>query len=346
MPSIVRLRRVWLPALRTALAAKSERGVELRWGTAGICGVLILLVAIGAVYVTRTAPGRTYSADLAQAGAIRPGDDVRVAGIPVGKVKSLTLLPDRVRMRFTVEDQVFVGDQTTLDLRMLTVVGGYYVAVRPAGTTSLGSAVIPQQRVGLPYNLTQAFQDAVHPVRQIDGTVFHQDLAALAASIDESPDSVRAVVRAADSLVEIMNKQNADISHTLAVADEYLTALNVNSDVLVQLVTTLQGLENLIENNKIRAQQSLDDLATILGDLGPLGRVWDETLKQRAKPLADAIPHLRQLGDKLGGLLDSLHTLEQRLMPFLPPGGGVRVDQSAATIRATGFCVPVPGGEC
>ncbi|WP_280269003.1 MlaD family protein [Nocardia wallacei] len=346
MPSIARPRWMRRLALRSLLATKSEYDAELRWGAAGICGVLILVAAIGAVYVTGTTPERTYAADMAQAGGIRPGDDVRVAGIPVGKVKSLALLPDRVRMRFTVEDKVFVGDQTTLDLRMLTVVGGYYLAVQPAGTKSLGSTVIPQQRVGLPYNLTQVFQDAVEPVRRLDGTVLRENLAALATSIDRSPDSVRAAVQAADSLVEIMNKQNADISQTLAMADEYLTALNAHSDVLAQLVRTLFGLENIVENNKIQVHHALDDLATILADLGPLGRIWDETLKQRAQPLADAIPQLQQLGDRLGELLDSLHTLEQRLLPLLPPGDGVRIDQSAATIRATSFCVPVPGSEC
>ena len=346
MPPLTSLRRVLLASLRSVFSAKSEREAELRWGVAGICGVLVLLAAIGAVYITRTSSGQIYSADMAEAGAIRPGDDVRLAGIVVGKVDSLTLLPDRVRMKFTVEDEVFMGDRTALDLRMLTIVGGYYVAVDPAGTEPLGDTVIPQERVGLPYNLTQAFQDAVQPVQQIDGTTFRQDLAALAESLGESPDSIRAVVEAANSLVDVMNRQNADISNTLAVADEYLTALNANSDVLVQLVTTLRGLENIIQNNKFQAQQTLDDLATILGDLGPLGRAWDSTLKQRARPLAEAIPQLQQLGDRLGTLLDSLRSAEQRLLPFLPPGEGMVVDQSAATIRATSFCVPVPGGTC
>ncbi|MGI5217830.1 MlaD family protein [Nocardia sp. CA-290969] len=346
MPPLAHRRRALFAPLRSVFAAKSERDTELRWGIAGICGVLILLAAVGAVYVTQTNSGRSYSAEMAEAGGIRPGDDVRLAGIVVGKVNSLTLLPDRVRMTFTVDDEVFLGDLTALDLRMLTIVGGYYVAVEPLGAEPLGDTVIPQERVGLPYNLTQAFQDAVQPVRRLDGTVFRQDLAALAESVGESPDSIRAVIEAAHSLVDVMNRQNADISGTLAVADEYLTALNANSDVLVQLVTTLHGLENIIQNNKFQAQQTLDDLATLLGDLGPLGRAWDDTLKQRAQPLAEAIPQLQQLGDRLGALLDALRSAEQRLLPFLPPGEGVMVDQSAATIQAAGFCVPVPGGTC
>ncbi|WP_024803555.1 MlaD family protein [Nocardia sp. BMG51109] len=324
-----------------------SRTAELRWGIAGLCAVVLLIIAIGAVYVTGTTAEQEYSADLAQAGTIRTGDDVRVAGIPVGKVTSLTLLPDRVRMTFTVEDKVFVGNQTALDIRMLTVVGGYYLAVQPAGTQPLGSAVVPQERVTLPYNLTQVFQDAIQPVREIDGDVLRQNLSTLATSIDGSPESFRAAVGAVGDLTGVMDRQNADISRTLAMADEYLTAMKLNSDVLVRLVTALGGMESVINNYRTEISEALDDLAVVLHKLTPFGRAWDETLKERARPLADqAIPQLRELGTRMGTLLDAIRGLEQRLLPLMPDGSGVQVDQSGATVRLPGVCVPVPGGGC
>ncbi|MFI6771556.1 MlaD family protein [Nocardia sp. NPDC050412] len=331
---------------RRERAAERLPANDLRWGLAGIGAAVLLIIAIGTVYVTGTSPERTYSADLAQAGAVRSGDDVRIAGIPVGKVKSLTLLSDRVRMEFTVAKQAFIGDQTTLDIRMLTVVGGNYVAVESAGTKPLGAGVIPQERVMLPYNLTQAFQDAVQPVQKIDGDMLRKDLAAVAQSVGNSPASLRVAVQAAGDLVGMLDKQNADISRTLSIADEYLTALNENSDVLAKLLTTLGTLETIVQNNKVQVAQALNDLAAVLHDLTPLGRAWDESLKQRAQPLADAIPKLQELGGRLGALVDSLRGLEQRLLPLMSAGGGVTVDQAAVTIPLPAVCVPVPGGGC
>ncbi|WP_328661484.1 MlaD family protein [Nocardia salmonicida] len=322
------------------------RAGELRWGIAGMCAAVLLLVAIGAVYVTGTTAERTYSAEMAQAGSVRTGDDVRLAGIPVGKVTALTLLPDRVRMEFTVTEDAFLGDQTTLDIRMLTFVGGYYLAVLPAGTKPLGAAVIPMERVIVPYNLTKAFQDAVEPVRRIDGSVFRQDLAALSTAIDKSPDAVRSTVRAAGDVVAILDEQNADISRALSIADEYLTALDANADVLADLIITLGTLEQIIQTNKVQVAESLYDLAVILQDLTPLGRAWDASIKERAQPLADAIPALEQLGGRLGALLDAVRAFEQRLLPLMPAGGGVSVDQSGATIQLPAVCVPLPGGGC
>ncbi len=311
-----------------------------------MCAAVLLLVAIGAVYVTGTTAERTYSAEMAQAGSVRTGDDVRLAGIPVGKVTALTLLPDRVRMEFTVAEDAFLGDQTTLDIRMLTFVGGYYLAVLPAGTKPLGAAVIPMERVIVPYNLTKAFQDAVEPVRRIDGSVFRQDLAALSTAIDKSPDAVRSTVRAAGDVVAILDQQNADISRALSIADEYLTALDANADVLADLIITLGTLEQIIQTNKVQVAESLYDLAVILQDLTPLGRAWDASIKERAQPLADAIPALEQLGGRLGALLDAVRAFEQRLLPLMPAGGGVSVDQSGATIQLPAVCVPLPGGGC
>ncbi len=311
-----------------------------------MCAAVLLLVAIGAVYVTGTTAERTYSAEMAQAGSVRTGDDVRLAGIPVGKVTALTLLPDRVRMEFTVAEDAFLGDQTTLDIRMLTFVGGYYLAVLPAGTKPLGAAVIPMERVIVPYNLTKAFQDAVEPVRRIDGSVFRQDLAALSTAIDKSPDAVRSTVRAAGDVVAILDEQNADISRALSIADEYLTALDANADVLADLIITLGTLEQIIQTNKVQVAESLYDLAVILQDLTPLGRAWDASIKERAQPLADAIPALEQLGGRLGALLDAVRAFEQRLLPLMPAGGGVSVDQSGATIQLPAVCVPLPGGGC
>ncbi len=311
-----------------------------------MCAAVLLLVAIGAVYVTGTTAERTYSAEMAQAGSVRTGDDVRLAGIPVGKVTALTLLPDRVRMEFTVAEDAFLGDQTTLDIRMLTFVGGYYLAVLPAGTKPLGATVIPMERVIVPYNLTKAFQDAVEPVRRIDGSVFRQDLAALSTAIDKSPDAVRSTVRAAGDVVAILDEQNADISRALSIADEYLTALDANADVLADLIITLGTLEQIIQTNKVQVAESLYDLAVILQDLTPLGRAWDASIKERAQPLADAIPALEQLGGRLGALLDAVRAFEQRLLPLMPAGGGVSVDQSGATIQLPAVCVPLPGGGC
>ncbi|MFE3543808.1 MlaD family protein [Nocardia sp. NPDC059177] len=342
--SIARLRSL----LRriTAVDPANARTTDLRWGIVGLCAVVVLTVAVGVVSLVGTTAEREYAADLRQAGALRVGDDVRIAGITVGQVDTLTLRPDRVRMTFTVRDDVFLGDQTVLDIRMLTIVGGYYVAVQPAGSAPLGQAVIPMERVVLPYNLTQVFQDAVRPVEEIDGTVLRENLAAVSTSISGSPDAFRSAIGAAGDLVTVMNEQNADISKALSIADEYLTAIDASSDVLAQLIRMLRTLETIVQTHKATVAHALNTLSDVLHRASPLGRAWDASLHDRVGPLTDAVAGLDGLATHLGELSGALRALEDKLLPLLSGGAGARIDQSGVTVVPERLCIPVPGGGC
>ena len=175
-------------------AAESKRR-ELRMGIIGAALVAALLAAAGLFYVLPLGKS-TYIAHMSEAGAIKAGDNVRIAGIPVGEVKSVELDSDDVTMKFTVDDDVFIGDATTLDIKMLTAAGGHYLAVTPVGTKPLGSTPIPADHVHLPYSLMRAFQDAATPIAQVDGNTFRKNLASLEASLTTSPDGLREIGRA------------------------------------------------------------------------------------------------------------------------------------------------------
>ncbi|WP_307786645.1 MlaD family protein [Rhodococcus sp. KRD197] len=321
-------------------SSRSEAGrrrSDVRLGMMGIVAVVVLLAAVGVVSVVRTGE-TTYTAELADAGSVRADDDVRVAGITVGKVESITLRPDHVEMSFTVKDGVFIGDATSLEVRMLTIVGGHYLAVLPAGTKPLAHATIPRDRVILPYNLPQLFQDAVRPMDELEGDTVRISLDSVASKLSENPQSPRALLTALDKITSIIEQQNDDVSRTLDLANEYTSALNQNLDVVAHLIDKLNLLETLIQDNKAEVSVALRLVADTLHALAPVGRAWQSTLKPQAQLLADAIPELDELGKKLGAILDAVHSLQQRLNPLIADGGVVVVPAAP--------CVPVPGRTC
>lgn len=318
---------------------------DLFWGLAGILCVLVLVVAFAVAYAVKIGVA-TYSAELPDAGAVRVGDDVRVAGISVGEVKSLVIAPDHVAMTFTVDSDVFLGAQSTIDVRMLTIVGGHYLALFPAGSEPLGATPIPADRVVLPYNLTQVFQDALKPVQEIDGDTLRRSLGALEKGIDGSPEAFGSAVTAVESVVDVLNKQNADVSKTLSIADEYLSSLNGAKEVLGRLVNSINLLETIVHDNKARVVPVLDKLAATLQALAPLGRMWEGGLEPRARALTEAMSTLGALDAELGKLLDAVHGFSDQVGPLVANTGGLAVDQSGTTIVAPGVCVPVPGRNC
>lgn len=330
---------------RSAPDDATRRRRDIRWGAIGL--VAIIFVAAGIAVASTLQTGvRTYSAYLTDAASLRVGDEVRVAGIPSGTVTSLDLESDRVRMRFTVDREVFVGDQTTLSIRMLTIVGGHYLAVLPAGTKALGDTPIPADRVVLPYSLPRLFQDAVEPVEELDGNVLRQNLGALTQAVEGGPDGFRRMITAVDTIVGILDRQNAQVSQALAFSDEYLSALAANKAVVGKFIDRFRILETLVEDNQDAVGSALADLAKVLGQTSPLARAWSTSLEDPAQPLADSITKLDELAGKLGALLDSLKVFGTRLDTLVADDGTLTIDRSGQTITAPPLCIPVPGRTC
>ncbi|WP_245717671.1 MlaD family protein [Nocardia jejuensis] len=315
---------------------------ELRLGVIGAVLVVLGLLAAGALYVIPFGK-HTYTAELSEAQSVKAGDDVRVAGISVGEVKSLELMPDRVIMRFTVNSDVFVGDKSSLDIRMLTIVGGHYVALFPAGDRALGSLPIPVDRVRLPYSLVETFQDAAAPLAKIDGKSLNQNLAALGDSLDGAPDSLRTTLRTVSNYVDALDRQRSQVSDAVAVADEYVTMYDGAKRDLGRLMDNANLLVTVLADKHTEMAEALRLLSDVVGRLAGAAPAWDESLKPK---LNDAITQLEQLGARFQPTLDAAQGLQKKLSDLVIPEDGVTVDQSGQTVTLPQVCIPMPGKDC
>ncbi|WP_040810418.1 MlaD family protein [Nocardia concava] len=329
-----------MPKLKPGTAAR-----ELRYGLIGAAVLAVLLVATAAFYVLPIGK-RTYTADLSEARAVKVGDEIRVAGIHVGAVKSLELLPDRVRMAFTVNDNVHLGDQTSLEVRMLTVVGGHYIAAFPAGDKALGGHTIPAERVRLPYSLIRTLQDATAPIAQVDGDTLRKNFDALQDSLTGSPEGLRRMGEAVQSLVGLINRQNMAVSRSLTVMDEYLTAIDGNRSLLGTFLRKIGALETDGLAKKAEIAESLTVTAQLLARIAGVEPAWHNELEPLADKLEQAVPQLEDLGRRFDQVLTNLGELKNRLSAAAGAKDGVVVDQSGIVITASQVCVPVPGRDC
>ncbi len=324
---------------------RDEASVRRRERNVGVLGIVVLVGALVAVGVLYAVPfgKRTYSALLPEAQSVRVGDDVRLAGLSVGSVTALELDDDHVEMKFTVSDDVFVGAQTSLDIRMLTIVGGHYVALTPAGNDPLRTP-IPADRVRLPYSLIQTFQDAVAPVRAVDGAQLRANLDALGRSMEQSPDAIRQTIDSIGSFIDALNRQRADVSQAVAIADEYFGAVSTARGELGRLVEKLTLLETMLQDKRTEVRTAVEQLDRVVSRLAAVQPAWESTLRPMAGQLSAAADELIALGDQLEPVITSVHELTQRMSQLVPVPGEVVVDQSAGTVDAV--CIPVAGRKC
>ncbi|WP_236741223.1 MlaD family protein [Mycobacteroides abscessus] len=289
---------------------------------------------------------RTYTAEVSEAGSIKVGDQVRIAGIVVGDVRSIDLQDDLVRISFTVNREVFVGSQSTLEVRLLTPVGGHYVTVFPSGTTPLGTTPLPADRVKLPYNLSRALQDAIRPVKALDGDTLHKNFAALAEALENQPGSLRAMGDAITSVVGILNRQNSDVRRSLDIADEYLSLLARSRSIIGGLLAKIGSMETTILSRRAEVLETLRVITELLSRVAALEPNWREQLQPLTDALLEAWPQWRELADRLAGLGDSLNKVWNRVDGYVGKTGEISIDQSGQSISPKPVCIPMPGRVC
>ena len=91
--------------------------------TIGAVGLLVIAAMLLLAFNTGKIPllaGRHQSAALSEAGGLKPGDDVRIAGVKVGKITSVDLEKAHVRVDFTVSRSTALGSQTGAAARIVT----------------------------------------------------------------------------------------------------------------------------------------------------------------------------------------------------------------------------------
>ena len=104
-------------------------------------GIGIVVALVAAVFSYEKIPFLTgksgYSAYFTEAGGIKPDSDVRVSGLSVGRVSSVKLDGTKVLVKFTVDDDVALGNRTEASIKTETVLGTKMLEITPRGDGKL-----------------------------------------------------------------------------------------------------------------------------------------------------------------------------------------------------------------
>src|SRR6188768_3617454 len=102
--------------------------------------------------------GDTYYAAFSEAGGLKANDEVRIAGVRVGKVQAVELVGDHVRVSFKVQSGEKFGSQTGAAIKVKTLLGAMYLGLEPEGAGQLKEkSTIPVKRTTSPYDVVEAF---------------------------------------------------------------------------------------------------------------------------------------------------------------------------------------------
>src|SRR5262245_10230684 len=103
----------------------------LRMGVLGMATVALLVLV--SFNFTRFEGGTKYSAAFTEASGLKPNEDVRIAGVKVGKVTKVGLEGDHVKVVFQTNGGVHFGGDSRAQIKLSTLLGAHYLEIQPKG---------------------------------------------------------------------------------------------------------------------------------------------------------------------------------------------------------------------
>ncbi|MFI5628713.1 MCE family protein [Streptomyces sp. NPDC051664] len=207
-------------------------------GAVGITTLALLaLAAFNADSLPLIGDGETYSAAFSEAGGLKPGDEVRIAGVKVGKVDEVDLDGDHVKVTFRVKGEPEFGTRTGAAIRVKTILGAKYLALQPKGTGQLRpGSEIPLNRTVPAYDVVAAFSDLTTTTEKVDTARLAKALDTISATFEDSPTEVRASIKGLSKISRTVASRDQSLRQLLDHAHGVTGVLNNRSAEFVVLV--------------------------------------------------------------------------------------------------------------
>ena len=255
----------------------------------GMVSLLAILALLIAAFKADSLPliggGDTYYADFSDSSGIKPNDEVRIAGVRVGKVTSVGLDNGHVKVAFKVNGAKF-GTDTNAEIKVKTLLGSMFLALQPKGSGQLAKgSTIPVSRTRSAYDVVQAFSGLAERAEAINLPQLTQSLNTLADATANTPAALQSTLKglsalsanvaARDDQLNTLLGNLKKVSGVLADRDQDIVTLMRDSDVLLRAVVARREAVHqlLVSTSKLSTEltalvvQSRADLKPALSNL-------------------------------------------------------------------------------
>jgi len=249
--------------------------------------VLGLLVAFNSDDLPIIGGGTTYTAEFRESAGLRPGNEVRLAGVKVGAVRTVALARNKVVVDFRVSN-VSLGDRSTVSIEIKTLLGDKYLALTSAGrATQSANDAIPVSRTRTPFDIVPAVGKLSQTVDKIDTARLARSFEVISDTFANSPQHLK------DTLSGLSR-----LSATLSTRDEQLQ----------QLLANTAGFSKTVADRDSQLQKLFGDASLLLDEL-QVRRDAVHTLLTGTKALADELRGL--VADNQAQLNPALRELDR-----------------------------------
>jgi phospholipid/cholesterol/gamma-HCH transport system substrate-binding protein len=254
----------------------------------GVIGVLaiavVLLTAVNYTKLPFVNRDKVYQAYFAEAGGLRTGSAVEVSGFAVGAVASIKLDRGQVLVKFTVADNVRLGDRTEAAIKTKSLLGAKILDISPRGNGTQ-TAPIPMERTTSPYQLPDALGDLSATISGLNTNQLSDSLSVLANTFKDTPPDLKVAVQGVARFSQTLDARDAELRNLLSNAKKATGVLSQRSDEVVTLIADTDALLLQLRSQSMALEQISTNVSAVTRQLE---RFIDEN-KQTFKPALDKL---------------------------------------------------------
>ena len=280
----------------------------------GLASIAVLLLGFLAAFRASDLPliggGDTYYAEFDEAGGLKINDEVRLAGVRIGKVDSIELDDGHVKVGFQIKTDAKLGDDTRAAIKVKTILGSMFLAIEPAGSGELEEGgTIEADHTTSPFDVVDAFTGLAETSADIDTDQLAASLTTLADLTRNTPEEFRAALKGVSALSEVVASRDEQINSLLKSLERVSTVLDARDSDIVGLMNDADILFRAL----LQRRDAIHDLLVATSDLS---QQLTGLVRESRADLKPALSHLESVLAVINKNEDNLDQSLKMLAPF------------------------------
>ncbi len=272
--------------------------------------VALLVTAFKAASLPIIGGGDVYHAAFSEAGGLKVNDEVRIAGVRVGKVESIELDGDHVQVSFRIDENAEFGQESLAAIKVKTLLGSMYLSIEPAGNGQMNEGYeIPVERTTSPFDVVEAFSGLAETSEEIDTDQLAESLTTLADLSRNTPEEFRAALKGVSALSSNIAEKNEQIGELLGNLETVSRVLDERDEDIIALMEDADVLFRAL----VKRRESIHRL---LVSTSQLSKELTALVRQSRADLKPALTHLDNVVKVLNKNEDNIDNSLRLMAPF------------------------------
>lgn len=237
---------------------------------------VLALFLVGFVFLrdAEAEPPKTLTAHFPRAVSIYPGTDVRILGVSVGKVTSVTPEGDSVRVAMRYDAQYDLPADAQAVIITPTLVADRFVQLTPVytkgavmadgGDIALPETAVPVELDRIYASLSELTQTLGPNGVNADGTLNHL-VKAGAEALDGQGQRANQMLRDLSAAATAFDNSGGDLFTTVSQLAEFTTTLGANDQLVRAFMEDLADVAQQLSDERVELQQTLGAVADTVG---------------------------------------------------------------------------------